>query len=100
MRDGQDIVVQVVNQKGQELQDCANQPVGGQAGFPIYTQLGVVLYDEENYRTAGGTNDDPLNDNQQYTANGYNEPAEELWIDQNALSLMINRYNGTLVRGE
>jgi hypothetical protein len=26
------IVVQVVNQKGQELQDCANQPVGGQCG--------------------------------------------------------------------
>jgi type II secretory pathway pseudopilin PulG len=74
--------------------------VGASATFPLYSQLGVVIYDEENFRTAGGTNDDPLNDNAAIGAANYNEQPEELWLDQNALSLLVNRYNGTLVRGE
>ena len=78
----------------------ATTPVGAAAAHPHYSQLGVVLYDEENFRTAGGTNDDPLNDNAVYTAANYNEPAEEQWLDRESLSLMVNRYNGTLVRGE
>ena len=28
------------------------------------------------------------------------EQAEEDWIDQNSVPLIINRYNGTLIRGE
>jgi hypothetical protein len=82
----------------------ATTPVGAQTtpppGFPIYSQLGVVIYDEENFRTAGGSNADPLNDNAAVNAANYNELAEEQWLDQNALSLLVNRYNGTLVRGE
>jgi prepilin-type N-terminal cleavage/methylation domain-containing protein len=80
--------------------DLTQQPVGAQATFPIYSQLGVVLYDEENFRTAGGSPADPLNDNAALGTAPYNEAAEEAWLDQEALSLMINRYNGTLVRGE
>jgi len=74
------------------------QSVGTNANFPLYSQLGVVLYDEENFRTAGGSQSDPTNDNVNYSTTG--EAGEEQWIDNNALSLMINRYNGTLVRGE
>ena len=77
--------------------DLTQQPVGAAAAFPIYSQLGVVVYDEQNFRTAGGSNGDPLNDNAALNAN---ESAEESWLDQNALSLLVNRYNGTLVRGE
>jgi hypothetical protein len=77
--------------------------VGANVTYPIYSQLGVVLYDEENFRTAGGTPEDPLNDNGVVTAAtpvNYNEVNEEKWLDNNSLSLMLNRYNGTLVRGE
>jgi type II secretory pathway pseudopilin PulG len=75
----------------------ATTSVGANATYPIYSQLGVVLYDEPNFRTAGGTQDDPVNDNAAITAP---ESAEESWLDKNSLSLMLNRYNGTLVRGE
>ena len=74
--------------------------VGANIAFPIYSQLGVVVYDEQNFRTAGGSNDDPLNDNAAIGAANYNEVPEELWLDREALSLLVNRYNGTLVRGE
>ena len=77
-----------------------NVDVGAVPAHPHYSQLGVVLYEEEQFKNAGGNIDDPLNDNQQYNTAGYNEQAEESWLDQNCLSLMINRYNGTLVRGE
>jgi hypothetical protein len=76
-----------------------NQPVGTLAAYPLYSQMGVVLYDEQQFRTAGGSQDDPTNDNQNVAANGP-EWNEELWLDANSLSLMVNRYNGTLVRGE
>ena len=28
------------------------------------------------------------------------EQAEEDWIDKNSIPLIVNRYNGTLIRGE
>jgi len=80
--------------------NLTQQPVGAAAAYPIYSQLGVVLYDEENFRTNGGTPGDPTNDNVALNSATYNEVAEESWLDREALSLMINRYNGTLVRGE
>lgn len=76
------------------------QDVGAAATNPIYSQFGVVLYDEQEFIGNGGTQDDPMNDDKALGAPGYNEGAEELWLDNNSLSLMINRYNGTLVRGE
>jgi hypothetical protein len=89
--------------------------VGALPAYPLYSQLGVVLYDEETFRTTHITtspepDEDPTNDNVAYNAGAYNEIAEEQWLDgyappgapdsPNVLSLMINRYNGTLVRGE
>ena len=32
--------------------------------------------------------------------NGKSEAQKETWIDQNSVPFLINRYNGTLVRGE
>ena len=73
------------------------QAVGMAPTFPIHSQFGVVLYDEENFRTQGWTNADPLNEN---VALSPAEQNEEGWLDRESLSLLINRYNGTLMRGE
>ena len=96
-----------IDQRG-DLNPNATNPtfiVGNNVNYPLYSQLGVVLYDEPLFKTAGGSQEDPTPDAQSYNppwTNGitYNEAAEESWLDNNALSLMINRYNGTLVRGE
>ncbi|HYO08441.1 MAG TPA: prepilin-type N-terminal cleavage/methylation domain-containing protein [Tepidisphaeraceae bacterium] len=73
------------------------QHVGANVNFPTYSQMGVVLYDEEQFRAAGGSQEDPLNENAAITQAEQNE---EKWLDGYSLSLMVNRYNGTLVRGE
>ena len=38
----------------------------------------------------------------QFAGGGYDddEAREERWLDQNATPVLINRYNGTLIRGE
>jgi hypothetical protein len=33
-------------------------------------------------------------------ANPDHEGQEELWLDDNAVPVLVNRYNGTLLRGE
>jgi hypothetical protein len=76
------------------------------AGNPTYTQLGVVLYDLQTFRNLFGKDadaTDPINDggaSEQPDAVDTQVRAEEKWLDQNSLQLLINRYNGTLVRGE
>jgi hypothetical protein len=77
----------------------ATMDVGADLQFPIYSQLGVVVHDLETWKNAGGDDQDPLNDNIAMAADTA-EVAEEQWLDSNSLSLMINRYNGTLIRGE
>ena len=63
------------------------------------SNFGFVLYDEETFKNQSGFNDqDP-----QIEAGGPITPAErkeETWLDTNALPVLINRYNGTLIRGE
>jgi len=71
--------------------------VGTLLNYPLYSQLGVVLYDDQEYRTAGHDDADPTNNNTPMTGPEQNE---EQWLDANSLSLLVNRYNGTLVRGE
>ena len=43
------------NAPGAQHAGSTCQPVGTAAAFPLYSQLGVVLYDEENFKNAGGT---------------------------------------------
>lgn len=61
------------------------------------SQIGLVVFDKSAFANNGGTDDDP-----QIQSLGYStsEKDEEDWIDNNALPLIINRYNGTLIRGE
>ena len=72
--------------------------------IPIFSQLGVILYDEANFRNnAGGARpgypNDPLTDGLVMTT-GSPAQIEETWLDSNCLSLMVNRYDGSLIRGE
>jgi hypothetical protein len=79
------------------------------------SSIGVVLYDLANFREAnsrglpqGVTADQDANlQGRTYAAPGgppesrpANETDEEKWLDQNAVPYLVNRYNGTLIRGE
>jgi prepilin-type N-terminal cleavage/methylation domain-containing protein len=60
--------------------------------LPVGTQLGLVIYDNEAF---GNQDFDP--------AEGIKTPLEaeeNAWLDQNAVPYVVNRYNGTLIRGE
>ena len=48
----------------------------------VFSQFGLVLFDREMHEGASGT--DP----------------KTAWINNNAIPLLVNRYNGTLIRGE
>ena len=66
----------------------------------LRSQFGLVLFDSEAFKNAGGTDIDP-----QLTSNGGyvgtpEQLTEEPWLDKNGVPLMINRYNGTLSRGQ
>jgi prepilin-type N-terminal cleavage/methylation domain-containing protein len=66
------------------------------------TAIAMCLFESEPYATqfggvaAGGT-DAWADPQSSYTAN---ERAKENWLDANATPLLINRYNGTLIKGE
>jgi len=70
------------------------------------TQFGFVLYDEESFRNLFSTPNDPYGEHDpQFTGGGQvgassPEGKEEKWLDDNALPVLINRYNGTLIRGQ
>lgn len=65
--------------------------------------VGFVIYDEKAFSELNYSIGDPQIDN---TIDGgtYNaaslEFQEEVWIDQNAVPVLVNRNNGTLVKGE
>lgn len=63
--------------------------------------VGLIVYDSEQF---SGNDDNKLDDPQVDTTLGTYastpEPAEEAWLDQFGTSLLVNRYNGTLVKGE
>lgn len=71
---------------------------------PPTSLFGFVLYDAETF---GGAVPEPGDDrglagDPQPTGGNYDqdEKDEEAWLDQNAVPILINRYNGTLIRGE
>jgi prepilin-type N-terminal cleavage/methylation domain-containing protein len=62
------------------------------------SNFGFVLYDDETFKARGFTDEDP-----QVSGGGritQPEKDEEKWLDENALPVLVNRYNGTLIRGE
>ncbi len=87
----------------------------------IASQVGLVLYDRQTFLsqvdsggTANFTDGDPgmdpavagyggygvPNSPTKGINNGTGEGSEEGWLDVNATPILINRYNGTLIRGE
>jgi Tfp pilus assembly protein FimT len=77
-------------------------PAAGVAGgIPERSSVGLVLFDHSAFINAGGTDADPqvINGNNSAYSGG-SESAEEAWLDQNAALLLINRYNGTIVKSE
>jgi Tfp pilus assembly protein FimT len=69
------------------------------------SQLGYVLFDLETFKNAneGSPFNDAVRDLQVESpaqSYGAHERAKENWIDQNATAWLINRYTGTLVKGE
>jgi prepilin-type N-terminal cleavage/methylation domain-containing protein len=79
----------------------------------MISQFGFVAFNSEDYAgqiTAGGTLKDLYTDPQVIGAGapynaaqaetGISELAEEKWLDDNAVPQLVNRNNGTLVRGE
>jgi type II secretory pathway pseudopilin PulG len=69
---------------------------------PLKSQFGFVLFERDLFTSAGGNDTDPelLTNNTTYTANSNAEVKEEAWLDSNASPVLINRYNGTVIRGE
>ena len=73
--------------------------------LPLRSQFGFVAYDAEafaNSTTSGGTAFTAGDPQLEATPGDYDpdELEEERWIDDNAVPELVNRNNGTLVRGE
>jgi hypothetical protein len=69
----------------------------------VQSQFGLVLFQRDAYQSQGFTNADPTytsTSNTSYSTGSPSEKQADTWLDQNATPLLINRYNGTLVKGE
>ncbi len=65
--------------------------------FPIRSQFGLVMFEKDLYASRGFPETDSIVDASNYATN---EGPEEQWLDDNATPILINRYTGTLVKGE
>jgi len=72
--------------------------IGEDVGGAPRSALGLVLFDWEYFRNRNFTDGDPQFDSNYAWAPF--EAEEEQWIDDNSIPLLVNRYNGTLIRGE
>lgn len=61
-----------------------------------FSQIGLMVYQTEQFTNLGYTIDDPQINGTAYST----EVAEETWLDNNGSLVLINRYNGTLIKGE
>jgi prepilin-type N-terminal cleavage/methylation domain-containing protein len=68
---------------------------------PLRSQMGLVLFDSATFKSQNFTDGDPaLGIPDPLILNPGNEPTEENWLDANSTPILINRFNGTLIRGE
>ncbi|HEV2294385.1 MAG TPA: prepilin-type N-terminal cleavage/methylation domain-containing protein [Tepidisphaeraceae bacterium] len=95
--------------RGKAIPDTSN-PVTETANFipannrpsaasPMVSAYGMILFDRDAFSNNGNL-EDPQAQPDTIAYNTGGEPAEENWLDENGTPLMVNRYNGTLVRGE
>jgi len=88
------------------VQQNVNQGVVPPAGASFYSQLGVVLFDKEAFLTKGFSESDTVlsGGNPSYgssaSGNAADEYHEEVWLDLNSTPLYLDRYNGTVLKGE
>jgi prepilin-type N-terminal cleavage/methylation domain-containing protein len=86
--------------------DAYGNIIGGGA----HSQFGLVIYQNDAYLShrasqqpeavytdPNSTNTSPLT---HYTTGSPTQQQADLWLDQNATPLIINRYTGTLIKGE
>lgn len=71
-----------------------------------YSQLGLVLFDSDEFKSQGfsDSDSDQWSNGSLWTGSNAvqfsSEQTEETWIDQHSTPVLINRFNGTLIRGE
>jgi hypothetical protein len=75
----------------------------------VYSQFGLVLYDREAFKGMQNAGTATPSDGDWLTQKSLpgvkpntllDEQNEETWLDRNAMPLLVNRYNGTLIKGE
>jgi prepilin-type N-terminal cleavage/methylation domain-containing protein len=77
-----------------------------QKGLPLTGAIGLVLFDKQSFdgQGYGGQISSSLSNTSSYppapTAYSSTDSAIDGWLDTNATPLLINRYNGTLIRSE
>ncbi len=75
----------------------------GEGGTPVRSALGLVLVDLEQFKnqSEGSPGDPQITAATSPGAYGLSlEENEEKWLDENATPMLINRYNGTVVKGQ
>lgn len=84
------------------LMPLAVAPVDPYAHWPLVprSQVGLILFDLDAFRAGEYNMEDLQIVNPTGTYNPSPEQAEEAWLDQNGVPLLVNRYNGTLIKGE
>jgi type II secretory pathway pseudopilin PulG len=65
--------------------------------YGVPSQFGLVLYQRNAFVSQNFPTADPSYFGTSY---GSDQQAEEVWLDENATPLLINRYTGTLIRAE
>jgi len=67
----------------------------------FYSQLGVILFDKEAFLTKGFSETDAVLSGTQYVnGSATDENHEEQLLDLNSTPLYLDRYNGTVLKGE
>jgi Tfp pilus assembly protein FimT len=88
----------IIGQSGNSLNTTTAQ-------LPL-SQLGLVIFDNDTFKSLGFGDQDAVPGNPSVSYNSppagqtQNESDEETWIDKNSTPVMINRFTGTLIRGE
>jgi len=88
-----------------------NVPIYTGNQFGVASQYGLVVYQQAGYLNQrsptqpealyiDATPASPLTPLPDYTSGTPSQQTEENWLDQNATPLLINRYTGTLIRGD
>lgn len=65
------------------------------AHFSTYSQIGLAIFDKEAFLNNGNNTDE-----QMFGTYSPTESSEEGWLDSNSTIFLINRYNGSLLKGE